>query len=110
MPGSIHYLNQFPKRAWAIIDSRMIVDEQMFEQLAEYSCSTPTGPSVGRIYKRNLVWPNTPLLQVDWRVFICEEDPRPGWVAHHPYHLTVASHEEIRDARIKVLCGSEPIP
>jgi hypothetical protein len=106
---TLHFLTDFPENHWAILDARMLVSQYVFDNLAEYSCSTPTGPSVGRIYKRNLVFPNEPLLQVDWRVFICEEDPRPGWVAHHPYHLNVATLPTIRDARIKALCGSEAI-
>jgi hypothetical protein len=106
---SIHYLADIPEDEYAILDAVMMVTQRVFTSLGEYSCSTPTGPRPGRIYRRNLVWPNEPHPRIDWRVFVCEDDAEPGWVAHRPYHLVPATKHQIRDARIKALLA-EAIP
>lgn len=105
---SIHYFAELPQDQTLLLDGKMMVTDYVFGQLAEYSTTTPTAPSLGRIYRRNLAWPDKPTKD-DWRVFVCEEDPEPGWVAHRPFQLVIATLPEIRDARIRTWLA-EAIP
>ncbi len=62
----------------------ILLDEATFEGIGDYTRSSPTGPSPGRIYKKNFGWaPNTP---DNWWVYITERDPEDDeYVLHHPY-------------------------
>jgi hypothetical protein len=52
-----------------------VVTENVLRQLSEYSCSLPTGPKVGRIYKTNARFGTPEVKDPEWWIRICVPDP-----------------------------------
>ena len=66
-----------------------VMSADTFESLGDYTRSCPTGPSPGRIYRKNLGW--HPSTEDNWWVFVCERaTDHPGYVDHHPYKALIA--------------------
>lgn len=85
--GDLHYQADVPKGTmlvnWnSVPRPQALVFRSTFERIGDYTRSQPTGPSAGRIYRKNLGWgTDTP---DNWWIYFCEPDPKPGYVAHVP--------------------------
>lgn len=71
------------------VEGRVVLMTQgVFDQLMDYSRSLPTGPSPGRVYKKNYGWPDD--MPDNWFFFYCDTDPDDSaYVVHHPYQIVV---------------------
>lgn len=110
MSGHVHYLEDLPIADYLLDDLErpngerfMICTSAVFWSIADYSRSQPTGPSPGRIYRKDLLWNHVTRLNIfgaqgfgltlaaNWFVYVCERctDDHRGHtdkcVAHHPY-------------------------
>ena len=101
--SDFHYLDKIPTAEIFVDEDQVLLTQSMFGLLAEYSSTLPTGPSPGRIYRKNTRW-FAPTSQIsDWRIVICEPDDKPGWVLHRPRRPVIATPAQIRSARIESL-------
>jgi len=87
-----------------------VVTQRLFDALSDYTCSCPTSPSHGRVYKKNLGWrafvptwderlATDPSLQhcgyredepERWWIYFVRNDPTdPKYQLHHPFRLLV---------------------
>ena len=101
--SEFHYVAKIPEAECFIDDDQILLTQRVFDGLGEYSCSLPTGPSPGRIYRRNLRWPKESRNPSNWLVYICEPDTKPGWVVHRQRRPVIATPQQIRSARIETL-------
>ncbi len=74
-------------------DRCAVMAVETLESIGDYSRSSPTAPSAGRIYRKALTWDldNTGrLVFSNWWVFRCEADPAdPKGTYHHPFRALV---------------------
>jgi hypothetical protein len=84
---SIKYQRELDNERYALLpDKRILIEKSMFLQISDYTRSQPTSPSPGRIYRKNLGWPND--MPDNWFVYFCERDPADeAYVLHHPYRV-----------------------
>lgn len=84
-----------------------LFDRELFERVSDYTRSQPTGPSVGRVYRKALNWPAlAPEAYPEWAgqdptwyFFLCVRtpDPRPefaGSVDHVPFVVIFTGGDE----------------
>lgn len=76
--GDVHYLKDLPEKIHlsqppdykplVATHRTCLLSQSTFDRLGDYTRSQPTGPSAGRIYRKNLGWP----LDMDdnWFVYI----------------------------------------
>lgn len=85
----IHYQREVPRGTLITNDIRetVLVFRSTFNRIADYTRSQPTGPSVGRIYRKNLGWGKE--TSDNWWIYFCKPDPEPGYVAHVPRKATI---------------------
>lgn len=69
--GQVNYLKDVPLDAIALDADTVVLREDIFYQLADYTRSFPTAPSPGRIWRRNLHWSGDPS---NWFVYITYGD------------------------------------
>jgi hypothetical protein len=98
--GDVHWLRDLPDDAYAIDDvldpPAVIIEDRWFARLGEYSGTLPTGPSPGRVFRRNDA-ENRQIAQRrfnrvakarndvavdpdDWLVCVIEQDADPDYV------------------------------
>ena len=76
-----HWRAFFPDDAIISDDIHCLMDQSTFEKIPDYTQSRPTGASPGRIYRKNLGWPDD--MPDNWFVYICESrEGDPGGVYH----------------------------
>lgn len=65
-----------------------VLEAATFDSIGDYTQSQPTGPSAGRIYRKNLDWrPDHP---DRWYLYICRADPEdPKFTLHHPFKALI---------------------
>lgn len=90
--GDIHYWKDIPDRgiSWSLstLHDYATVTQEVFDRLADYSRSQPTGPSSGRVYKKNLGW--HPDDEDAWYIYMCIRDPNDEkFVLHVPRKLRI---------------------
>lgn len=89
--SDIHYTKDIPDGAirWTLGKrSPAIVTQNVFDRLGDYTRSVPTGPTPGRVYKKNLGWP--PNMEDNWFIYFCVRDPNDDkMVLHVPRRLTI---------------------
>lgn len=85
----IHYLRELDEESYATLpDRRILIEKTAFESIGDYTGSMPTSPSPGRVYRKNLAWPEEP--HARWYVYICEADPSDQrYALHHPYRAEI---------------------
>lgn len=83
VPKSSHYLRGLRKELYKIEGGFFhCITRQVFRDIATYQTSTPTGPSPGRIYKRQY--------KTGWTIFICvNDDVDPAMVKHVPFRCII---------------------
>lgn len=95
--GDVHYRHEMPGAEYRIEGDPetgvAVVTERLFARIGDYTRSSPTGPSPGRVYRKNLGWgADTP---DSWWLFLCEaapaDDPR-GGVLHYPYRVVLVDN------------------
>lgn len=83
--GDIHYLKDMTAGEYYFKGDAVLMTHRLFERIGDYTRSQPTGPSVGRVYRKNLDWrPDTP---DNWWLFICERDLDPRYILHRSFRL-----------------------
>lgn len=110
MSGHVHYLRELPQSDFLLDDVErpvgqrfMLCTSAVFWSIADYTRSQPTGPSPGRVYRKDLLWPYAHVrvgllgmsggiaVAANWFVYVCvrcTEDHRghtDECVAHVPY-------------------------
>lgn len=87
----IHYLKDVPSGAM-LLDTAThacVVDRHVFEHIGNYTRSQPTSPSPGRIYRKDLNWPDPDA--PNWFIYVTELDPEdPKFVLHHWHEVLFA--------------------
>jgi hypothetical protein len=83
--GDISWARELPERVIINIppthnitqpQGRMVqMSRATFERIGDYTRSSPTSPSAGRIYRKNLGWPDH--MEDNWFVYIVVDEP-PG--------------------------------
>lgn len=69
-------------------DRTITLTQEIFEGIGDYTRSQPTGPSAGRVYRKNLMWDkvNHPDEPDNWFIFWCRKPmSAPTMIDHHPY-------------------------
>lgn len=64
----------------------VMLDQQTFDDIADYTQSSPTSPSPGRIYKKNLHWSGPPS---NWFVYLVINAPDGNGQLHVPYTAVI---------------------
>lgn len=77
--GSVHWARDVAPGEMLRDDKHCVITRAALESIADYTQSRPTGPSPGRIYRKNLHWSGPPS---NWFVYICEPDAEPGFTLH----------------------------
>lgn len=75
MKSAIQYLKDVPKGSFLSSRECVVIEREVFERLSDYTRSSPTGASVGRVWKKDLHWSGPPS---NWFVYICDVDPNDG--------------------------------
>lgn len=70
--SKINYLKDIPLDSIVCDKDTVVMKREIFEQLADYSRSHPTGPKPGRIFRKALNWSNKQ--DPNWFVYICWSD------------------------------------
>jgi len=73
--GDINYLKEVPPGSYLADRMCVVLEQAVFDKLSDYTRSSPTGASVGRVWKKNLHWSGPP---ANWFVYICDVDPNDG--------------------------------
>lgn len=92
--GDVHWQHEMPDGEWRVHGAPetgvAVLTERLFARIGDYTRSQPTGPSPGRVYRKNLVWAADH--SDNWWLFLCEaafdDDPRSG-VIHYPYRVVL---------------------
>lgn len=94
MSGHVHYLSELDDEDYAVLPDavdgthRILITEDALRSIGDYTRSQPTGPSPGRVYRKNLGW--APEHPDSWWVYVCEADPAdPTYTLHHPHRAEV---------------------
>lgn len=95
--GDIHWLKEMPMGRVLIDADTMVVPQDVFDAIGDYTRSTPTAPSGYRIYKRHTNWYRIDEEPV-WFVYITLPELNIGtmkgkkgeWMSHVPRRLLVA--------------------
>lgn len=86
LPGKLH-LSEPPLHDPLARRSReVLLDQRTFDAIGDYTRSTPTSPSAGRVYRRNLHWSGPPS---NWFVYLVVDDPGGDGQLHVPYSAVV---------------------
>ena len=88
--GSISWMKEIPSGTalWDSLarpsgDRFVVITLEVFGEIGDYSRSMPTGPSPGRVYRKNMHWSGPPS---NWFIYVCKADPdEEGYTLHHPY-------------------------
>lgn len=88
--GHISWLREVPEDTYLLDpisrptgERHILITLGSFLSLNDYTRSMPTGPSPGRVYRKNLHWTKMP---ANWFVYVCEADPtEEGYTLHHPF-------------------------
>jgi hypothetical protein len=91
--GDKHYLEDLEAGTFLRSEKLIIITQEAFNRMGDYTRGQPTGPTPGRIYRKNHDWrEGTP---DQWWVFICEPAPEAGFVDHHPHRVQIETPERI---------------
>lgn len=83
----IHWVRDLPAWGWEEIGGEFHLTQEIFDNIADYTQSMPTGPSPGRIYKKNLHWSGPPS---NWHIYVCWRDKEyPDAVSHTPLRAVI---------------------
>lgn len=99
--GDVHYLKNLPTKIRlsqppsykpTVPTARMCtLDRATFNRLGDYTRSMPTGPSAGRIYRRNMGWPAD--MPDNWFVYIVINSPDGDGQLHVPYSADIKEND-----------------
>lgn len=82
--SDIDYVDDLPEGTFEWLDDAdppaYAVTPSVFERIGDYTRSQPTGPSPGRIYRKNRGWPGD--MDDNWFVYVCVPDIEPGFTLH----------------------------
>lgn len=91
-PNDRHYLWALPTNEYSMDHQNQtftVLTRRLLKDLATYDTSLPTGPTPGRIYKRNMTWNRTDLPD-EYYVYICVAEPGDtGYILHVPYKVII---------------------
>lgn len=91
--GDIDYARDLPAGTFFAEDRgehrrTVVIERATFERIGDYTRSQPTGPSPGRVYRKNLGW--APEHPDRWFVYWCQPDPTdPKFTLHYPFEALI---------------------
>lgn len=78
----------------------LVLSKREFEDLPEYSCSLPTGTTIGKRWKRDRNFGRrSDRVGPEWDVAEYAESEIPGMVDIHWYDVEIAHSGEVRDGK-----------
>lgn len=83
LPSKIHLSEPPTHKPLSPHRREVMLDQATFDAIGDYTRSMPTGASAGRIWKRNLGWPED--VDDNWFVHIVIDAPDGDGQLHVPY-------------------------
>lgn len=83
LPGKIHLTEPPGYKPFDRRHREIMLDQKTFDSIGDYTRSMPTGASAGRIWKRNLGWPDD--VEDNWFVHLVVDAPDGDGQLHVPY-------------------------
>lgn len=84
LPEGTYLLDEEPEGSVSGQYRAIVIEPDVFERVQDYTRSSPTGPSPGRVYRKNHGWP--PNMDDNWFVFFVIDGPDKGQI-HVPYSV-----------------------